>query len=969
MLSIRLALAGSWQPMPQPADWLVRDVVVDKEGKLWVSTPKGRFWWDGRAWHKANQAGVGSGNWGQKLFGGGDRDVYVTRSTGREHEGGLYKLQGRRFVKVASYYYDGYHAHAGLYVSRAGDVFNYTGRFVAVLIKGKWVTAEAALGKRLIDVTVLDRSPDGPVLFFNTERNVACIWDGRAFKVGETPPGFPAKGQRTNAAVAWGEDRVILVLGNMIARGALWAARFGKDAAAVDMSAIVEQIGAKTLIRGAWGAPDGSVWLAADPTGRRKAAVTRGFLYRISPRGEVRKLEAIDKQGRWFGPLWNRHPRSVVQTRDGTVWFGLIRGGILRVDDGEQTFFDWRQGYVSHGTYWIVKTPDDKLYACGDHQLFTWSEDIEPNTSLTREWEQVIAVNPDVVRDPSGGMWVLRADRPKQVSRWDGEKWIHMDLGFPAPEHPRHIMVDDNGRMILEWKDYTTGRVSLVGPDGCRRFKRFHEAIAAAVAAGARRFVTHKLEAKRITGPVVSPDGRIWFYDRDAKIHFFARGQWQEAPHSRVRAMCIDEQGQPLFLDDKSVWTYRNGRIVDLARTHPKVDALKFALPGGRYAGRRFPYYKGLPEAFLREQMIFAHDTKRRGRWYPVSWRAARQIEAGYPGRPPLDAAYPEGGVLTRGGTEGLWIGNQHRWAGGQFIQNLLPKGTPFNKWHWKPIGIDAGGHLWVNNGRTRGAFELFFRKSSGPSVKARNLRVVRGRRILFEWDSDENVVAAIFRGSSAADWELSRSGQPATWNETRPGQRKITLELRAMDSIGGLGATTRVPVEVNVRLPRTRWTSKALPGELNDILWRPPVAAEWAFKDVPRRIEFRINKGFWQPLHQGSIIPLLQHNGKAVRIALRAIEEETFADPKPLAVDARIRFNIGAAIERRVRVIMSGNERERARAAKELKLVRQKAIPALSAKSQEIRRSIYTGGAADKKELQPILQQLEQALAIVQGK
>jgi hypothetical protein len=961
--------------MPQPADGLVYDMAADKEGTLWLCAPRGPHWWDGQAWREARradaapgQASFPFGGWSQRFFGGGDRDLYTTCVTDRQHEGLLYKLEERQFVRVGTYYFDDHYCQAGLYVSRGGGVFNYTGRFVAALVGGQWVTAEVPLGKSHRDVTMLDRSPNGPVLFFSTREGVACAWDGKAFKVGEVPPGFPAKGEWTDMALAWGTDRVLLLKKGMLVEKGLWAARVGEGASAVDVKGVIEAVGPRGLIRSGWSAPDGCVWLAADPPHGERAKGAGCVLHRIGADGKVARFGGLDGEGRWLGAGWDIHPRSILQADDGAVWLGMARGGIARIADGQEALFGWREGFVSHGAYWLAKTPQGKLFACAIHSLYTWCEDKEPDPSLAREWEQVISVSARVVRDPIGGMWVFRADRPRQVSRWDGAAWTHFDLPVPSPRHPRDLLADDKGHLMFRCANYMDWELWLVGADGSRGFRAWEEAIGAAVAAGGRRFAFHGEQEERMAGPAASDDGRLWLHFAEGKLHLFSGGQRQEVPHPRVRAICLGEKGEPLFLDDAAIWTYRQGRLVDVSEEHPKVETLAFVPTGGASARPTFPYYKGLPDAFLREQAIVARDPKGSGKWYPVSWRDAREIEAGYPASPPAGNGYPEGGPVIQDGAEGLWIRNEARWAGGRFTQKLVPQGTPFDKWHWRPVGVDAAGHLWVSNGGADSGYEFFFRKTGGPPVRARNPQVVRGRQVVFDWDSEPHVLGMIFRGSPEADWELSRPGQAAVWNETRPGPRKLRLELRAMDSVGGLGALAQLPVDVDVRLPRTRWTSKELPAELSDILWRPPVAAEWAFQDVPRRIEFRVDKGAWQPLLEGGYVPLLEHNGKSVQIALRAVEEGAFADPDPRALAVRVRFTIDDAIARRIRVIMSGGAADRARAAEDLKLVRQQALHALPAKIEEVRRNLQTATPDGRKELEPILQQLEQALAIVQG-
>ena len=145
----------------------------------------------------------------------------------------------------------------------------------------------------------------------------------------------------------------------------------------------------------------------------------------------------------------------------------------------------------------------------------------------------------------------------------------------------------------------------------------------------------------------------------------------------------------------------------------------------------------------------------------------------------------------------------------------------------------------------------------------------------------------------------------------TEPGKHVLRLEAMALDELGVPGPVTVQAVEVDVRLPRTRWTEEP-PKCLDDLVWIVPVDADWTHPDVPRRIEWRMAGWDWQPLPEDRRVPVARYNNQAVEFQFRAVEEGRFADPTPLVLKVAVEMSAGEGDRAANQAHLSGTEAER---------------------------------------------------------
>ena len=154
---------------------------------------------------------------------------------------------------------------------------------------------------------------------------------------------------------------------------------------------------------------------------------------------------------------------SMLRGQDGSLWLGLSRDGILRLDDDTWTHFGTEQGVPGNDirrlfedrsgvlwaaadeggllrfvpetgrwqgvalpqpdepAFWIAQLPDDSLWVLGD-------DIIVRSTDGGQQWEPVATGDDDiadpsaVVQDESGRVWVAASNG---VAMYDAERWRH----------------------------------------------------------------------------------------------------------------------------------------------------------------------------------------------------------------------------------------------------------------------------------------------------------------------------------------------------------------------------------------------------------------------------------------------------------------------------------------------------------------------------------------------------------------
>ena len=221
------------------------------------------------------------------------------------------------------------------------------------------------------------------------------------------------------------------------------------------------------------------------------------------------------------------------------------------------------------------------------------------------------------------------------------------------------------------------------------------------------------------------------------------------------------------------------------------------------------------------------------------------------------------------------------------------------------------------------------------PTVTVGKFEVKYARHMLLTWNVPERCTAAVWRTGPDDYWHVLDN---TTFQRsfTEPGKHVLHLEAMALDELGLPGPVTVQTVEVDVRLPRTRWTEEP-PECLDDLVWIVPVDADWTHPDVPRRIEWRVAGEDWQPLPEDRRLPVARYNNRGVEFQFRAVEEDHFADPNPLVLKVAVEMPLEEMIGRRIKLILSGTEAERKQAVEDLKAAPKEAATLLRKKLDEL--------------------------------
>lgn len=937
-------VAGAWrqlEPIPTQYPYGVYDFVVDSSGTPWAAVGNLVWWWDGQKWNQATDGRTpySSGQCTGRLYGDSQRGAYLSQKAQHECEGTLFRLEAGKSHPVGTFRVDRYHVSPGIYISRAGNVFNFGERFLAVLNNGRWQSVEVEMGSSREQVRMVDLGPEGPVVFVPQRATKAGIYDGETFHTDVPLPEFNVDSPGNVRMTRWGKDRVLFWRFKSRLLGA--AEMAGNRFEPVDTAALEDQLGNPERIYGVTTAPDGSLWARV---GRRK--LSEPNLVRIAPDGKVTRHKAQSIM--WGTDPAHCYQESALHARGGTFWFGILKGGIGSVRDEKVHAHDWRDGVLAADVRYIAEAPDGTVYAAAGnprHHVHRWDPEAAPDRRLTESWEAIdYRISRKVIADFDGHPWLFRLDRPGKVSLWDGTEWRDVDAPVD-PDGLRYAVADDHGHLTVV-ELLAPRRSYVLGPDGVQQYENLREALVARVRAGARRFRTPDRD---LVPPVVTRDGRIWLalspYYKKRDLFAYFDGKWQPMELKGVNAMGVDETGRMVFISWDAVWTWRDGRFEKLA----DVDTSKrsrFKVLGQYDRHGNVPFVDDPPEFLRRHFTLYAG---RGGQdYYPMPWRALREGAGEFPEPKSLDTGrpvritYPGRAVPAPGG--GAWLLEPHRAplrSLDELIFRVNPLETPLAHQWWVDAGVTAPGGVWVVAGDSHGGQRIFFRrprpKEQMPTVGIRKSEVKYGRHLLWTWDLPaKRVAGAVWRADPDDYWHVL-DGATFQRSFTEPGKHVLRLEAMALDDLGVPGPVTVQTVEVEVGLPRTRWTEEP-PECLDDLAWIVPVDADWTHPDVPRRIEWRVAGADWLPLPEDRRLPVARYNNQAVEFQFRAVEEGRFADPKPLVLKVAVEMSLEEVIAKRINLILSGAEAERHQAVEDLKAAPKEAALLLRKKLEELR-------------------------------
>lgn len=209
--------------------------------------------------------------------------------------------------------------------------------------------------------------------------------------------------------------------------------------------------------------PDGAIYAGCEPSAlyiRREDAPWR----------ELATLRELPSAPTWSFPPrpWTSHVRWIAPSPHDAdvVLVGIELGGLMRTDDGGETWADHRPGAQRdvHALAWHPTEPGRAYEAAGGGAA--WSRDDgetwEPaDEGRDRHYTWALAVDPN---DP--GRWYVSAapgpfeahgSRPARAAlyRWSGEgPWEELDLGLPRPlESMPYALAWSDGRLVAGLRD------------------------------------------------------------------------------------------------------------------------------------------------------------------------------------------------------------------------------------------------------------------------------------------------------------------------------------------------------------------------------------------------------------------------------------------------------------------------------------------------------------------------------------
>ncbi len=356
----------------------------------------------------------------------------------------------------------------------------------------------------------------------------------------------------------------------------------------------------------------------------------------------------------------------------------------------------------------------------------------------------------------------------------------------------------------------------------------------------------------------------------------------------------------------------------------------------------------------------------------PVDWRAARNLRVStWSSRPQIaenQATLPSAIRAFADNFGGFWVTTNGKGTFRVIGETVLslPDVAPVTQLPWEAMVVDDSGHLWVSVkpswAESLEPRRVFVHRGALPRIAAMTAGVRDRRVVCIDAKCTGETLAMVGSLPGVCDWKVLSKGGELHAPFAAPGPWKDDVLIRAMHPTGTYGPVVRQAVELDVTLPETLWAGAELPAvvQVDEYLWRVPVHGKWtsAAPHIPRRIEYRIESGFWRPLVEDCYLPIGYESGpKEVQVELRAVEEEVFADPTPLVLRVNATDDARKAAARRWQLLMGDDAPVAAIAADELALLGEhgrnrlrRALAKLNARHDEVCAELRAAGGPDSR-------------------
>lgn len=887
------ALPGGWEelPLPMGRQQYISSAGLEPGGVLWI-TSSALFYWDGQRFRLPVNEEILPLPPLWRFHGGADRELYVSGRGGDEHHGKLYRLSDGEALYAGDFEQEVTREHAGLYVSRSGQLFNWGNSFLATHVDGAWKRIEVLLDQKL-------------TLVFDTRQKVHFYYNGNLYSADkdgnvqhrEIPA--PIKSvleQRSVYGTLWGENTMAIYESG---GSGFYVYRLdtGEPAGPEKNGEYLGGYAVYDMLR----MGDGSLWaLVYNAESRR-----HGF-YRVTPENQIEYMSETEAWG-WGANRYTTYPKSVLNASDGSFWFEAPGGGIVRYEDGKMEKSGWKEGIGSVGFHWLFEDPKGSIYAVSLEGVWRYSPGLAPGElpSWVQQWEEYRLPGCHPVRDSEGNIWMFLSDQPGKISRWDGNSWTHVEFPYRIPrESP--TMWDDQGHIFLEGQ-YSPESYD-VSVNGVEPYVRMGELLVAAVKRGAKRIWGDRY----FQGCVVLKDGEIWWgYYPSGTVSHFDGERWHTLnPKHEIYALNESvKYGILLNAGGAKFFTYEDGQFVEIPVSRQ---------PGARWLwGSKWlqPYEEELVKQ--RPGEYIPVEMGKDGKYHLLAPRQGTSSADTGEGEWVLGEAMPQYmETLTPGIREGFW--NDPRSSEGyRFFGSEIVK---CDYWHTPLLGKehsviqvleDRAHNLWFYLHLRPPGKQVFMKRLSDFELRAKEIPPTAKRSVTVRVEpfcGDEiQPRATLFWRVNAGPWQGGRTDRTVTVDFFREG--KYELEFVGMNLLGG---TTPKPVsfavDVSVPFPETTLASEG-PYRVEDILWQSPAKAMPSEPGETPCLAYRIKGGSWQPAYKGEFLSFGELDPGNYRVEVAAVEAEKWYDPTPLAFEVTYAPDYERIVDQRL-----GTMREHAR-------------------------------------------------------
>ena len=934
-------LVGRWEQLSLPPSRHsgVSAIGIEPEGTLWVMAKNSVYYWNGKEFHRPRKgywdeekfqplAGkLTSGQYLTSFYGGSDRGLYATQKGEHEHTGEVYELVDGRAIYVTDFYYDVSYAHSGFYVSKSGQLFNWSKHFLAVYVQDQWKRIQTRLSPR--GILILDTSEKvyfyyGPALY-SVDRH------GNFDKRQITSPIENLPEQKRVHGVLWGRDKMFIL------------AYFSKKVYAYHLDTgepvDTEHINLYLDNRTIWdvfSSADGAVWLLiSDPE-------LRSYVFlRITPEGNITTVDETTKLG-WNNTQCRQFPHSVLNASDGSIWFATRRKGIARYKNGRMQVFDWQQGVTLNRCRYLLEGLQGQIYASSPNGVFVFRQDqpSQPSTWV-HQWQEYRLASSRPIRDFEGNICMFLEDHPGQISRWDGYRWNHTNVPFDTNGLSR-VMADNCGHLLWEARAYPAEGCYDISASDTKHYPNTKSMLVAAVTRGANRFYTDS----SFQGCFVLEGGKIWFgYHNSSIVSHFDGERWDDFSMRDDIYYLYESRRYGILFRTQGVkyYTYDGGQIthVDI----PKQGPTRWLLGPKALQPFEQELLDEHPDEYIPVER--AEDGKIYMLVRNENDNTSTSLDSSYRRADPIDRYIK---TVTPGLWGGHWsdyfAGPVYRFFGGRVLKCDF-QNTPLlgNVHEIRQVLEDRAHNLWIDTGR-----QVLIKRLSDFKLTTEHVPTETNRSVTINTEAH---LAGQPQSNTKLFWRFKNGswrGGERTNSATIyfPSDGLYQIEMVAMGPLGGTTPEMSFAVNATVPLPDTLLTETG-PYISKDVTWRIPASTVPSEPNQIATLAYRINEKEWQQAYKDTMILFQGLEPGEYNIQVAAVEEERYYDATPPALNVTYAPDYNFIVERRLELIMGDDPNKAQAALAEIKMAEPDVVPVLRQKLAEARKVLQLIGALER--------------------